>query len=107
MRSMTAAEQAIADKIQSYAVRGLSLAGRSGDRVYVIINGDGSYGYVSGPEKHQLGTPRRMRKVFAIRQGVRDGCAHGGFGWAESFAEAVAKLEDWCTMQPYCVAKGG
>lgn len=58
----------------------------------VRLHRDGTYDYVSGPETHTVGSPRRVRKVWAIRFGVRDGCAYGGFSWETSREAAIEVL---------------
>ena len=48
---------------------------------------------VSGPEKHTLGTPCRVRKVYAVRRyDVRTGIASGGFGWKKELEDAMGDL---------------
>lgn len=68
--------------------------------------GEAAYDYISGPEFHVLGSPRRNRKVWAIRYGVprsgpQRGIAIGGFSWAESFEAAIARLIEYqCAGDP-------
>lgn len=68
------------------------------EHVQVRLNGDGTYNYVAGPEKHtNLGGVRRARVVWAVRYGCRvkenaPGIAYRGFGWKLTRAEALEAL---------------
>ena len=55
---------------------------------------DGALKVLSGPEKHVLGTPRRLRKVWVVRYGVclETGIAYGGFQWYKNLEEAKENL---------------
>ncbi len=98
---MNAQEKRIAKAIRG-SIRRTSRAGRPPQVVAVHLNPDGSYGYVSGPEIHTVrlgGGPRQRRRVWAIRYGCdpresAPGIARGGFSWALSRTEAVAKLHE-------------
>jgi len=50
-------------------------------------NTDGSYVTLSGPEKMTWGKPRRVRNTYAVRYGVKDGCAYGGCGLHKTLAD--------------------
>ncbi len=46
--------------------------------------------WLSGPELHTVGTPRRRRRVWCVRLGVVRGVAQGGFVWKKTEPEARA-----------------
>jgi hypothetical protein len=62
---------------------------------------DGSLAVLSGPEKMNLGTPKRSRKVYCIRvwdmapaHAPHSPLASRGFSWSSKRAEAEARFND-------------